>query len=592
MSAVVSCPKCSGTATLPARASDDGWVRCPICRAEYQSHRLLKYAPPELELIDEPAHPFEGRVPTLEATDELVVAPVGAVTGAIASADVDDDSNVFTFDDSLLLDEPTDELPRVHATDLTEDAAEETDSPAAGPFDWRSANTSQPPPLVETARAPVAADLRATEGHSSAVTIFDRGGPAPVTSVPPIGLAPRRKSRRRSPVRLIVEIVGGGFLGVLIAYAALMWFYHRDPLQIAPRLPGFLVPEALRSTREERVAFSPTEDDAGADVPGAVDSPGMDASKRSLPGNELLPPVEPFGTATTDPGRSNVEPPADPKINPLGPTIDPSKSAESRSTDVAKDPLTDLFGDPATKEARSGAAEALKNPFEAASTDEPVTTKRSATKSGDSTDIPPAVLDELGPVTARRFTHLELMSAIAAAKPTTERALNVPVDADAAQKKKVNGPFYMNLCKIAEALTFLERSADKRRQDRATTAAIEAILAATPDRSRLEELGKLAGYWYERPQGNGIVLSGVVKQSSSHGNLVESVVETLGPARPITVISPSALTDDPSRPVLIVGTIVKDAAKNLRGYQGLDETVVWAEMAIDASNPSPGQSVR
>jgi hypothetical protein len=577
-----------------------------------------------LELIDEPAHPSEGSVPAwdavavasatartaptvseiaaaesdavaLEATDELAVAPVGAASGAISSADVGDDSNVFTFDDSLLLDEPTDELPRLPANEL-EGVAPTGDSLAVGQsvsvdeLDWTNAGPNGPPPLEATSFA--AGDLRATEDHSSAVTIFDRGGTAPVTSVPPIGLAPRRKTRRRHPVLVILGIVGGGFLGLVLGYGILMWLFDppKDPLRLAPSLPGFLVPEALRSTGESRVAQRPTEGEAdvGAGTGTSRADDTDDNAKQSPPGNELLPPLETHGDPATEPNRSNVEPPT---IDPADATNNTTKPVEKGATGQEKDPLADLFGEGAAKEREAGATDPLRNPFEAVATDETSAADPLSTKQDDLNIAPPDVVEELGPVSEKRYAREVLMSAISAARMTTERALALPVDADAAQKRKVHGPFYMNLCKVAESLTFLERSDDKQRDDKATTAAIEAMLDAVPDRRQLEELGKLAGYWYDRPQGNGIVLTGIVKRSIPHGHLVESVVELLGPPRPITVVSPSALTDDPSRPVLVVGTIVKDAAKNLRGYEGTAETVVWAAMAIDPVSPT-GRSTR
>lgn len=620
---VVSCPKCSGQVAMPAGAPSDGWVRCPICRAEYRAYHLVEFVPPSLELIDEPAHPFEGSVPAwdavavastaartaptvseiaaaktdslaLEATDELAAAPMGTATGAISSADVGDDSNVFTFDDSLLLDEPTDELPRLPEGEFAEGAAGPSDSltvsqtDSADQLEWPSADVHEPPPLDMATSKPAADDLRATEDHRSAVTIFDRGGAAPVMSVPPIGLAPRRKSRRRHPVLVVLGIVGGGFLGLVLGYGILMWLFDppKDPLRIAPSLPGFLVPEALRSTGESRIAQRPTEDEADVgDGTSRADNTD-DNAKRSPPGNELLPPLEPPGNPATDPNRSNAEPPT---IDPADATNDTTELVEKSAADQEKDPLADLFGEGAAKEREAGATDSLKNPFEAAATDDPSAADPTATKQRDSIIAPPDVLEELGPVSEKRYTREDLMAAISAARMTTESALALPVDADAAQKRKVNGPFYMNLSKVAESLTFLERSANKQSDDKATTAAIEAMLDAVPDSRRLEELGKLAGYWYDRPQGNGIVLSGVVKKSTPRGHLVESVVETLGPPRPITVVSPSALTDDPKRPVLVVGTIVKDAAKNLRGYEGTAETVIWAAMAIDPMSP-PGRS--
>jgi hypothetical protein len=564
---VVSCPKCSGRVTLPDGAPQHGWVRCPICRGEYQAHDLLNFHPPELELIDAPAKPADG------------------------------DSNVFTFDDSLLLDEPTDELPRLPPSELAASTEQQDDrlpawqADAGGPVEWQSAGALAPP-IVEAAGESEADDLRATQGRQSAVTIFDREGPTPVSEIPPIGLAPRRKPRRRSPLFLIVSVVGGGFLGLAAGYGILMWLFDppRDPLRLAPRLPGFLVPEALRSNGEATVAQSSGSDESSSSA-GKSRTNDDEASKSSWPGDGSLPPLELPGDAAAKPVRSDVELPADPRVDPLDPLESATRPSKKSQTDQKSDSLTELFGDPAKTQTKTDVTDPLKNPFDAAPgnealTNQPSTAKRAVLEA----DVSDKGLEELGPVTEKHSTREELLAAIASARLTTQKAMELSVGAPAAEKKKVNGPFYMNLCKVAELLTFLDRSADEQGESRVTTAAIEAILDAVPDQTRLEELGKLAGYWYERPQGNGIVLCGFVKKSTPRGSFVESIVETMGPPRPITVVSPAALTDDPSRPVLVVGTIVKDARKNLRGYDGPTVTVVWAAQAIDPMATSRGRS--
>ena len=629
---VVSCPKCSGQVTMPADARTDGWVRCPICRAEYRAYHLLEFVPPEVELIDAPAHPFDENLPTwdavaaastapdsalaaseiaapaadlsdslvLETSDELAVAPVGATAGAITAAECTDDSNVFTFDDSLLLDEPTDELPDLRSSNLAGGAEEPSDLVAIGEAetddqsDWHFAVPVEPPPLVQDASMPVD-DLRATDDHRSAVTIFDQAGSPPVTSVPPIGLAPRRKSRRRNPVLMVLGVVGGGFLGLVIGYGILMWLFDppKDPLRIAPQLPEFMVPKALRSAGEMRAAQTPHEDQTSSDTATlrGEDESSDPSSKQSFPDKEQLPPLEPFGEADAT-GPSKAETYTDRTVESPHPTNTPPEAAKNKAV-PQKDPLADVFGESTTRATKASATEPLTNPFDAVAADETSKAGPPAADGGHSTNAVHSELpDQLGPVSDKHYTPDELLATVAAAKPTTESALTLPVDADAAQKKSVNGPFYVNLCKVAESLTFLEPPQDKQREGKATTAAIESILNAVPDRSRLEELGKLAGYWYERPPPTdknyckGIVLSGMVKQSKQRGKLVESVVETLGPPRELRVVSPSALTDDPSRPVLVIGAIIKDAAQNLRGYEGAATTVVWAAMAIDPTAPS------
>jgi hypothetical protein len=86
------------------------------------------------------------------------------------------------------------------------------------------------------------------------------------------------------------------------------------------------------------------------------------------------------------------------------------------------------------------------------------------------------------------------------------------------------------------------------------------------------------------------VLTGMVKDSKPSGKLFESAVQSLG--KPLKgeppllmVVSASPLTDDPSRPVLVAGTIVKQPATNLRGYEGSAERVVWSAVAIDPAAP-------
>jgi hypothetical protein len=417
---------------------------------------------------------------------------------------------------------------------------------------------------------------------------MDRVGESPVTGMPAIGLAPRRKRRRRNPVLMVLGIVGGGILGLVIGYAILMFAFDppKDPLRIAPTLPGFMVPKALRSDSEERVASFPTDDKSGdksADNATASD-PASEEGAKSQQNNEPFLPSQPFDAPATDPGQSNLKSIPDPSANPLDAATTQTNRTQSAAAE-GKDPLADLFGDSSTTAAKPDADVPVVNPIDAAATNEKTTPQPWVTKSAaDPTEkLPADPIETLGPVTDKSFTYKDVLSAIAAARLTTQRALDLPLDAPAAQRKKVNGPFYMNLCRVAEAVTFVERSAVSELDDKATTAAIETILNAAPEPRRLEELGKLAGYWYERPQGNGIVLASVVKQSNARGKLVESTVELLGtnPVRAITVVSPAALTDEAGQPVLIAGTIVKDAGKNLRGYEGTAGTVVWAAIAID-----------
>jgi hypothetical protein len=159
--------------------------------------------------------------------------------------------------------------------------------------------------------------------------------------------------------------------------------------------------------------------------------------------------------------------------------------------------------------------------------------------------------------------------------------LSLTVDSDPAERRSANGAYYRNLSKVAEALTFREKSGDRPQDDKADAASAQALLDAAPTQDQLNELGKLSGYWFANPQGAGIVVSGVVKSSGPKGKLFESTVETLGKPANITVVSPSPLTSDSKRPLIVAGAIVNDPAKNLPQYEGDVPRVVWAALTID-----------
>jgi hypothetical protein len=300
---------------------------------------------------------------------------------------------------------------------------------------------------------------------------------------------------------------------------------------------------------------------------------------------------DPFGSSSdtkSDPfGSSPTDAKSDPFATPSE-TVDTSKKAADGSAKGKDAGATDVGRETKERDAetKSGTVVDAQKPSD------PFADPTNEAAKADPLTEPAEVL---GPTTDVTYSSDDLLSAVDAARTTNDEALALPASATLDQKNRVNGPYYKNLSRVAETFTSLD-SKQHPSLDRATSAAIEAVLDAVPNQKQLEEVGKLSGYWYQRDLGKGIVLGGIVKDSTPQGKLVESVVETLGKPlkgepQKITVVSPAPLTDDANRPVLVVGTIIKDPKKNLRGYEGSADKVVWAALSMDPTDPAASRDV-
>jgi hypothetical protein len=620
---------------VPTGAADGHWVRCPICGAEYRLSDLQQYESPVLELIDPPAVPAEGRVPqwgavaagTVDAASGLAATAVAAPAGDLpeiemlvpppagnvepfVSADVTDDTEVITFDDSLLLDEPTDALPGQGpptlpanvppAMEMSDDdffkvmsggeAADNrrlTDAEFEGPED----DTLEPYEFGDVPEGAAPVDTGA-DAHE-AVTAFEPVEAENRSRSGDFGFPPRRRSRRGNPIVMGLGVIGGGVLGLAIGYAILMWGFSKDPFALGPKLPDVLVPAALRSTNDTRVVqYAPADKDTSGGMSDSEDTSSQD--RQSNLDDEPLFPLP--GEATTRELSSKLPTDSavatDSSANDLSPgdasltkTIEPKKDDLATETDsTAKMPGTDLDSEK-SKSATVPYRDPLANPFGDLGTTEP---KIDPTAGGHA----PARYEafKVGPTVKRSISAEELMTAVGAARPTTEAAVTLPANAELAKRIAVNREYYSNLAKVAEALAHFDRGADSPEREKALDAAIGALLDAVPTSGQLAELGKLGGYWFANPDGEGIVLAGLVKDSKPSGKLIASVVQPLGKpfkGEPplVTVISLAPLTDDPSRPVLVAGTIVNQPTENLRGYEGSAAKVVWSAIALDPTSP-------
>jgi hypothetical protein len=557
-----------GRVTPPTDAQDDDWVRCPICGAEYKLRRVLEYVPPRLEVIDEPVAPSPGRMPSWDAAAapamapapipvaapeiaaprgqlpevELLATPPTNPNASATSADVADESDDLTFDESLLLDD----------SDLLDESEGTLEHPGSASVPFESMSDSVFDQAVSSDSSANAQFAEADRDENE----FGNNGPASNDNDPVVfearGRGANRRTRRSNPLFMIAGIVGGGVLGLAIGYAILMWVFAKDPFSLGDTLPGFLVPSALRS-RADLTRTQPSE-------PAGGQSQADDSSEQSSQEPSVVPFDQLSKTAGDD---AQGGPPTEPS---------PSPDTAATSTDSVESSLPPPVIDPLANE--------VKEPTGPALTDTGAKPETTANAAGD---------DHVGLISERKTTAEQLQAAISAARSATEAAITMPANADQRQKNAANLDYYTSLSRVADVFTHFQAGDDAERQQGLADVR-QTLAGAAPTAQQLAVLAALGNFWFKSPQGDGAVLVGTVKDSKPSGKLVVSQVEPLGGGAPIPVVSLASLAEDPKRPVLIAGTIVKNPAENLAGYQGTAERVVWAAVAFDpesAASPQP-----
>ena len=438
---------------------------------------------------------------------------------------------------------------------------------------------------------------------------------------------------------MLVGVVGGGLSGIVLGYAILMWAFGKDPAGIAKSLPDFLVPSSLqRSTTvaqsnqqppnnqgSENTAFPPfggESADSGDDsVLPAVDGDAGKAAEN-----------DPFGVAGTDTAKAGsadplakedeaksdpfgaIDDPSMKKSDPFGAVDDPltkkadeEKGSERPSTPDPFDSLTapsvpnksdisDPFGAPPAITTPAKADETPTEPAKSGETkSEPDKNDESKTDQQDKGEAPraqsttsryPTELGVVGPSVEQRATDADVQKAIETAKESTAAALALPPDVSQADKNRVNGPHFVNLTKVADAITTLELQPNQdaignESAEQVRKAVEAAVLEAVPTQTKFDELGKLSGYFYTSSAAKaGIVIAGAVKETKQLGEVFESVVETPGNKVSVTIVSPMKLTDESDRQVVVMGRIVDDPV-SIRGYEGSAKRPVWSVFAVE-----------
>jgi LSD1 subclass zinc finger protein len=233
MPSISSCPYCREQLAVPAGAPEDADVRCPLCQAEFTLGEVQDIALPELILVSTTreaviaatwARSEVGNDSSMEDGASASTASEGASSGAAEAIDADrielgneqPAEGASTIDDVALAVVSQVGLMKASEPKPNEGQAKSTTAGEAGhSYDAASFNFGQSP----------------TESFDAEVAAAFESRPRPKRKSPNMALE-------------LAKVIGGGFLGLVLAYQILLCA-GRDPLDIARSWPGF-VPASMR----------------------------------------------------------------------------------------------------------------------------------------------------------------------------------------------------------------------------------------------------------------------------------------------------------------------------------------------------------
>ena len=384
--------------------------------------------------------------------------------------------------------------------------------------------------------------------------------PADIQVVKPVSTLPAR----RRGIGAVGSAVLGGLCALPLTYAILIWGFQRDPLQLAPLVPGaaaFLLPTSLRPGTEL-----------------AVSSPAPAAALESLPGAPQLPvDLESPAVAQADPPEqtSALE------IQNVAVDETPVRASEAAGVKnevglagVEEGPLRTGSGpDLPLVLAASGAGEGEETGANSSATLAP------AASAGD--HVPRGLPEKsLDPAVGMALAAVEM------AEEKASVALQALVEAPAQAGEKRNRlrvRWYRALAEMAGSLTAYERTAVEAGQPGVEMPDVRSLLQNTTgsDESVQQDLEELGCMWLTsvRRTSDGAVLAGTLEEVRPSGPYWRSRVRSTSPlGTPAwSFISRDRPAANPGERVVVIGVI-------------LDDDMIWAAsyQTLQAGSDTPG----
>jgi hypothetical protein len=183
----------------------------------------------------------------------------------------------------------------------------------------------------------------------------------------------------------------------------------------------------------------------------------------------------------------------------------------------------------------------------------------------------------------------QLATALEAAKQAQPGL--VDGDLGDAAVRRTKGMSYSKLCDLANALTFVDRSAPSVESDQAIVGAEQLFSTTLADSHTRSEVARIASVWMNSPHRGhgGLFVAGAVSGGESAGDVYEYQFTTssgspltLADGKPVVV-----LMQEPLDPLLassaelgIVGHILDRPRDEVVGYTGSAERAIWVTRAI------------
>jgi hypothetical protein len=413
---------------------------------------------------------------------------------------------------------------------------------------------------------------------------------APATGVPrgrrP---APRAKRKPKNPVMEGVKIVLGGVAGLAIAQIILWWVgssqawpkQRADMFELAPKVARFapwIVPDRYRGAPSTGDAVGASEDDAGAVAMGSSN----DSQPQGLP------------------QRTFVDPNADSRADEAAKT-EPAKAKKPGRSTTKKTPQAAGMDDGlANGPGGIGASEKLdvdlgqvpeSNDDPLADMDLDLDLETTGDRPVADPEVTPVMEPESEPAVepkpaaeplpnAPRTTAAELRTAVEEAQTVVE-ALKAAPEADV---RPLLRQAYVALAKVGETAAF--RSPSDTAELQSADDLLKTLIA---EEARLDTLSKAAGVWLKTStrDNNGVLLVGTVKEVRQQGGY--RVTELVIPGRDGTVAVYRGGEDGDAYPsdtrLVVLGAIITSPGKDLVGYEGDGDPVVWEGLAEPLATP-------
>ncbi len=436
---------------------------------------------------------------------------------------------------------------------------------------------------------------------------------------------PKKKRKVPLAVRLIgIGIFFGiGAVGCYIVAAAFLYFGVADVPEFSRGLfPDVLVAQSLKQQRtsgknNRRPATPPqtttsgqnpsdpdvaqttsTVADTNADSknqPPAADKSVEKPADKSAPADTTAAAAAGSDKTAPKPVAADSAPSgkADPQTNPFeNPKPGDSDAAKDDAAKLdplastAKTPSLDL--PPVKPSGKKPDSTATPSPDKSA--DEPKPVERSVQKPAAAATEKP--VDTIAPKSDVSYSIDDLTSAMSTADRTSATLAEAVKINDENTLKGARVANFRAMSHLATVETFAKATDSKEAERLATlksqiAASLGSSAAATPDER--EMIGGYAriGLGSKARKESGLLMAGMLKKIEPHGKYFESQLELPGGKAPVVLVTPEKPTAVEGSDVILLGAVINEPVKNLPGYEGAADTVIFSEVTVAAPKGEP-----